>query len=107
MRAEPHEENWRLFAACRDHDPELWFPAKKTDPRREQAQRICRDCPVRTQCAEFATQTDSAYGIWGGQTATERGVSKFKRIEPDKPTPRDRYEQRFARSLARQRKANA
>lgn len=27
---------------------------------------ICFSCPVRAQCEEYRRETDSRYGIWGG-----------------------------------------
>jgi len=49
---------------CRDADPELFFPVG-ADPGIE-ARAVCRCCPLKTACAEWAMQTRQAYGIWGG-----------------------------------------
>lgn len=32
---------------------------------------ICFGCPVRKQCQEYRTRTDSKHGIWGGQYISE------------------------------------
>lgn len=64
------ERPWMVFAACREADPELFFP-----DTREQAERallICRACVVRDQCLEFALATGERFGIWGGTTEHER-----------------------------------
>ena len=46
--------NWREVAACRDADPDLFFPVGTAGPalrQVEEAKRICRACP-----AHLATQ---------------------------------------------------
>jgi WhiB family redox-sensing transcriptional regulator len=68
-------ESWRPDAACRDLDPNLFFPAGETGPAAEQiahATSICRNCPVSDLCLEFSLQTHQDYGIWGGTTEDER-----------------------------------
>ena len=65
-------EDWRDQAACNGApDPDLWF----TDGHDEQANRrklresraICRACPVRIQCLDWATSTQQSFGVWGGK----------------------------------------
>jgi WhiB family redox-sensing transcriptional regulator len=60
---------WR-HAACRDDDPEMWFPLGTGNPavnrRGETAYDICRRCDHREQCIQFAKDTGSRDGIWGG-----------------------------------------
>ncbi|MET9449891.1 WhiB family transcriptional regulator [Streptomyces cinerochromogenes] len=68
-------ENWRDHAACRHEDPDLFFPIGTTGPAQvqsEQAKAVCRRCPVRDQCLEWAMDTDQSIGIWGGTTELER-----------------------------------
>jgi WhiB family redox-sensing transcriptional regulator len=62
--------DWRHQAACRDHDPELWFSGKPYE--QAAALAICRSCPVVGECRAFADDNDriSGYplqGIWGGR----------------------------------------
>ena len=41
--------DWRHDAACRDEDPELFFPIGNTGPallQIEEAKQVCRRCPV-------------------------------------------------------------
>jgi WhiB family transcriptional regulator, redox-sensing transcriptional regulator len=67
--------SWRLAAACRPTDPELFFPPSESGKAREQiaeAKAICAGCPVRRQCLEFALRTRQTHGIWGGLTELER-----------------------------------
>ncbi|MGP3983987.1 WhiB family transcriptional regulator [Streptomyces sp. KR80] len=63
--------------ACRDVDPELFFPERRrTQDQKESttaaAKRVCRHCSVQIQCLATATQLDEPYGIWGGTTPPER-----------------------------------
>lgn len=63
---------WESRAVCRDHDPDMWFPAKSDRLTRQRAQQICRSCPVVIECARHALETGVPEGIWGGLTAKER-----------------------------------
>lgn len=44
--------NWRHQAACRDHDPELWFSGKPYE--QAAALAVCRQCPVVDEWRAFA-----------------------------------------------------
>lgn len=57
-------------AACRDHDPELWFSGKPYE--QAAALAICRSCPVIGECRRFADEHNringyQLQGIWGGR----------------------------------------
>ena len=70
------ERNWRMLAACRSIDPDLFFPVSSAGKSLEQvaeARAVCACCLVRRQCLAFALRTRQAHGIWGGLTAQERG----------------------------------
>lgn len=65
--------SWLDDAACRQHDPELWF-AGGTDrasyERTVEAKRVCRRCPVAAECLTLAaTLPHEVYGVWGGLDA--------------------------------------
>jgi WhiB family redox-sensing transcriptional regulator len=67
--------NWRDDAACRDADPDLFFPIGTTGPALRQigdAKRICRACPAQTQCLAWALDNGVSDGVWGGTTEDER-----------------------------------
>lgn len=68
----------REQAACRDHDPSLWFPTGRKPDRHVRAVRICQGCPVREACLEHSLGWASD-GIWGGLTAEERAVLRRER----------------------------
>jgi WhiB family redox-sensing transcriptional regulator len=70
-----HRPDWRLSAACRDADPELFFPEGDLSSMRvavKTAKLICRGCPVSATCLSWALADGYETGIWGGLTADER-----------------------------------
>ena len=67
--------DWRDNAACRDTDPELFFPIGTTGPAVEQiesAKLVCYQCDAQPACLEFALATNQESGIWGGTSEEER-----------------------------------
>ena len=67
--------NWRDDAACRDADPDLFFPVGTTGPvlhQIDEAKRICRACPAQGQCLAWALDQPTTDGVWGGTTEDER-----------------------------------
>jgi WhiB family redox-sensing transcriptional regulator len=62
---------WDEEASCRSVDPEVFFPDRPSD-HASMAKAICRGCPVRAQCLEFALEARLDYGVWGGMTEIER-----------------------------------
>lgn len=67
--------NWRERAACRNCDPELFFPVSDIGPGSQQvadAKAVCAQCPVRAKCLEFALDNGLDYGVFGGLTGDER-----------------------------------
>ncbi|MGW0696814.1 MULTISPECIES: WhiB family transcriptional regulator [unclassified Streptomyces] len=72
-------ENWRMQAACRDEDPELFFPIGSTGPaivQTEEAKAVCGGCPVRELCLEWAMEHGQDSGVWGGLGEAERRALK-------------------------------
>jgi WhiB family redox-sensing transcriptional regulator len=68
-------DDWRDHAACRDTNPDLFFPVGTTGPAIEQidqAKAVCRECPVQGACLEFALVTNQDSGVWGGTSEEER-----------------------------------
>jgi WhiB family transcriptional regulator, redox-sensing transcriptional regulator len=79
-------ENWRVIAACRFVDPELFFPISAAGRCLEQvveAKKVCARCLVQAECLTFAQRTGQAHGIWGGLTEEERiQVRRSRQREP-------------------------
>ena len=76
---------WQEDAACREYDNVLFFgpdPGEselEKQHREMQAKAVCKTCPVRESCLEFAVETNQKYGIWGGMTDKERASLKRRR----------------------------
>jgi WhiB family transcriptional regulator, redox-sensing transcriptional regulator len=71
--------DWRHRAACRDEDPELFFPIGNTGPaliQIEQAKTVCRRCDVVENCLKWALETSQDSGVWGGMSEDERRAYK-------------------------------
>jgi WhiB family redox-sensing transcriptional regulator len=71
--------DWRHNAVCRDEDPELFFPIGNTGPallQIEEAKAVCRRCPVTKQCLQWALESVTADGVWGGLSEDERRAMK-------------------------------
>jgi hypothetical protein len=70
------ERDWRLEAACREVDPELFFPEPGQVPQTAAAKAICAGCGVRGPCLEAALHGPQAHqdhtGIFAGTTASDR-----------------------------------
>lgn len=67
--------DWHDDAACRGHDPELWFtdrPGVPAEKLAEPAKKVCARCPVTGACLTWALANDEKWGVWGGLTAEER-----------------------------------
>lgn len=69
------DTSWMEHGACKDVDPELFWPdSRGPDPkgnRYRAARPVCKRCPVRPECLEWATATRQV-GFWGGTTDEER-----------------------------------
>lgn len=71
--------DWRDVAACRDKDPETWFPIGNSGPaliQAEQAKAICRRCPSVDACLIWALDSGQEFGVWGGMSEQERQALK-------------------------------
>jgi WhiB family redox-sensing transcriptional regulator len=68
-------DDWRKRAACRDTDPDLFFPIGTTGPAIDQisaAKSVCAGCESIEPCLEFALVTNQESGVWGGTSEEER-----------------------------------
>lgn len=70
--------SWREQASCAKLPKNMFFfEVVKGRPKAykalyQRAVSICRDCPVRLSCYEFAVKNCEAAGIWAGTTAKQR-----------------------------------
>lgn len=78
--------DWQRQAACLNHpEPDLFFP-EQGRAKAKRARAICADCPVKTECLEYALDEHIVFGIWGGLTRDERAT--YKRKQTCQATPR-------------------
>jgi WhiB family transcriptional regulator, redox-sensing transcriptional regulator len=67
---------WLDRAACRDQDPERFFPETGEQVKAAEAKAICQGCQVRNQCLELAVTAagglDQDHGVFGGTLPAER-----------------------------------
>jgi WhiB family redox-sensing transcriptional regulator len=69
------DDDWRARAACRDTDPDLFFPVGTTGhavDQIESAKAVCRLCEAESACLEFALATNQESGVWGATSEDER-----------------------------------
>ena len=91
--------DWEDDAFCRQHNPEIWFPAEATPPRDtpkanyEYAKALCQHCPVMRDCGEWAIANPKAtqFGVWGATDPEEREKIRRRR-RGDRARSRQRKE---------------
>lgn len=59
---------WMAAADCRGATDLFYLGDDNPAPALE----VCRSCPVRQPCLDFALATNEEHGIWGGMTARAR-----------------------------------
>jgi WhiB family redox-sensing transcriptional regulator len=67
--------SWRNRAVCKDTDPDLFFPVGTTGQalvQIDRAKEVCGTCPVKSECLEYALETNQDSGIWGGLDEEQR-----------------------------------
>jgi WhiB family transcriptional regulator, redox-sensing transcriptional regulator len=79
--------DFRYHAACRDVDPELFFPIGNGPIAQAQSARakaVCRTCAVIGECLRWAIDSGQAEGVWGGTDAVERRQDRIRRASADR-----------------------
>ena len=77
------DDDWRDLAACRDTDPDLFFPVGTTGPaivQIEAAKTVCNDCHAKEPCLEFALATNQDSGVWGATSEEDRRSLRRARL---------------------------
>ena len=81
-----HDNSWADMGSCTSADPDLFFPPSGVDTA--YARSICRSCPVRRECLDFALASGQKHGIWGGMTESQRRRLR-RRTHPSNPIERN------------------
>jgi WhiB family transcriptional regulator, redox-sensing transcriptional regulator len=82
---------WASLGACRDSDPDLFFPIASSGLALQQiaeAKAVCARCPVRVDCLSYALETGQDAGVWGGASAEERRKIRSAGAAAGMPPPR-------------------
>lgn len=94
--------DWRGRAECAKYDPDMFIVGSGTAETNQEAAKICRrDCPVRTECRDWAIATkatDAVYGGWifrgqrifpcrGEEHLLPRSGEQVPPTEPTEPKP--------------------
>jgi hypothetical protein len=67
-----------IVVPCQNTDPDLWFndggllDNSGYVVSNRAAVKMCKMCPVKAQCLEYAIVNDETFGIWGGMSRRER-----------------------------------
>lgn len=69
---------WARQALCSGADPDLWFPQRGDSTRGAIA--TCHQCPVETQCLDYALRWSIDFGVWGGTTPDQRRRMRSRRV---------------------------
>jgi len=70
-------------ARCIGAPPEVFFPtmyfkgSKVSRKQLAEARVYCAECPIQSECLEYACRTDSV-GIWGGVVLSEHLARKLR-----------------------------
>lgn len=70
---------WREFAACKDADPDLFFPSQGQNGARAKA--VCAECPVAAECLQWALVNNETIGVWGGTNERDRRLIRRRLME--------------------------
>lgn len=67
-------------SACRSYPTDWWYPVKGREGAKvvRKAIMICRQCPVRWKCLDYALANET-HGIWGGMREGEREIERRRR----------------------------
>lgn len=73
------DPSWRLRAKCRGMDTDLFFPERQEIVQVLEIRDICADCPVATECLEYALVAGEKHGFFGGKSERQRRNERRKR----------------------------
>ena len=80
--AEKLAPGWQAEGACHTPgvDPGWFFPAQGESDLVARAKTVCRECPVRAECLEYALTAGEHYGVWGGKSEAQRKRLRSERV---------------------------
>lgn len=81
--------NWRNEAACTGKTNHMFPKNYKDITYIPYARKLCRTCPVKTECLEYALEFPAAdmHGVWAGLTPRQLAAEQRRRgVVPVRPT---------------------
>jgi WhiB family redox-sensing transcriptional regulator len=97
---------WLDQAACRDRDPEQFFPEPGEQAKAAEAKAICAGCQVRDHCRDLAVKAagglDQDHGVFGGTLPAERSRHRGNTFPEPSVYRQDREPAEQAHQLAGQ-----
>lgn len=66
------DETWKVRAACRGMDPNLFHPERGDTLTLRAALNVCATCPVKAECLNYGLKSGFRIGIWGGTSERQR-----------------------------------
>lgn len=76
---------WMLDGACRNLDPAVFFPSDGVGVALARA--ICKRCPVRSACLDYAMTHHIDHGVWGGESERSRIRLARRRLQEGAGAP--------------------
>lgn len=71
FRMVDQDQRFMEYAACRGMALSMFF-VDQGNGNLSEGREICRTCPVRGRCLEFAINNEIEHGLWGGLSPVER-----------------------------------
>jgi WhiB family transcriptional regulator, redox-sensing transcriptional regulator len=68
---------WRAHGACLAYPTAWWFSIRHDEIAA--ARRICAECPVRSECLDFAVARPALLGTWAATSLPERNAIRSVR----------------------------
>lgn len=84
-----HTNKWMQQANCKNKTNQMFPKHHKDITYITQARQICANCPVKTECLNYALQYPPAdmHGVWAGLTSRQLAAEQHRRqIKPTKPS---------------------
>jgi WhiB family redox-sensing transcriptional regulator len=69
--------DWQADAACRSMGNDMFFSGKGDNRWVAEAKAVCATCDVVEECLQWAIDTGSRHGVFGGLTPRERQGMKY------------------------------
>jgi WhiB family redox-sensing transcriptional regulator len=73
------DDAWMIDGLCRQVDGDLFYPdgmGGSVHFQTVKARKVCGNCPVRSECLDYALATGERFGVWGGLSEDERRALK-------------------------------